>query len=274
MQSCQIGILCDRFFGVKNKKIKPICRQISKMSSVITNTINKQMRKVFFIFFGILFSSNLLVFSQEINQMDNNGERHGVWEKYFPGTKQLRYQGQFEHGKEVGVFKFYCQECGKQPTATRTYTKNKPEAHVQYFTKKGKLVSEGYMIDKNRIGEWVYYHKKSSAVMTQENYEKGLLNGVQTTYYTNGKKTEEITYVNGSKEGPNYYYSPDGILLKKLQYKNDQLQGKAEYYDAHGNVTISGQYKNDKKEGLWKYYKDGKVILEETYPKPLKKGEK
>ena len=70
-------------------------------------------------------------------------------------------------------------------------------------------------------------------------------------------------------EGPNNYYSPEGILLKKLHYKNDLLVGQAFYYDANGNVSIEGNYKEGRKHGVWKYYKDGKVVLEEIYPKPL-----
>ncbi|NNJ83227.1 MAG: hypothetical protein HKP11_13635, partial [Flavobacteriaceae bacterium] len=66
----------------------------------------------------------------------------------------------------------------------------------------------------------------------------------------------------------NLYYGPDGTLLKKLRYSNDQLQGEATYYDAYGNLTIKGYYKNGKKHGLWQYYKDGKVEVEETFPKP------
>lgn len=226
------------------------------------------MKAYIFLFFGICCLTSLS--AQEVNQYDAAGERHGVWKKKFPGSEQLRYEGAFDHGKETGVFKFYCRECGKQPTSTRTYSGN-GKAQVQYFTKTGKLVSEGKMQDKNRMGEWVYYHKKSKEVMTREFYSVGLLDGVKTTYYPNGTKTEEITYLAGSKEGPNLYYSPEGVILKRLLYRNDKLQGEAIYYDAQGNVTIKGQYKKGKKDGLWKYYKNGKLELEETYPKPLKK---
>ncbi|HPE82860.1 MAG TPA: toxin-antitoxin system YwqK family antitoxin [Aequorivita sp.] len=226
------------------------------------------MKKIAFILlFGILFCS-IDAFSQsEINQMDAQGKRHGVWKKTFEGTHQLRYEGTFEHGKEVGEFKFYCEDCKNQPMVIKNFTGKDNIADVKYFTVKGKLVSEGKMRDKERIGEWVYYHEKSNNVMTRENYVNGKLDGKIITYYPNGKITQETTYKNGIKEGEDNYYSPDGILLKKLLYANDQLQGPATYYDAYGNVIIEGFYKEGKKHGLWKYYKNGKIILEETYPK-------
>ncbi len=229
------------------------------------------MKRSLFAFFILLFGITSIC-AQEINQFDANGKRHGVWKKKFPGTDQLRYEGQFEHGKEIGVFNFYCKDCKKQPTCTRTYKGKGGVAKVQYFTASGKLVSEGDMIEKSREGEWVYYHKKGNSVMTREFYKAGQLNGKKTTYYPNGQITEELNFVQGTKEGENLYYSPEGVLLKKLKYRNDKLQGPAEYYDAHGNVTIKGNYREGKKHGLWQYFKNGKVELEETYPKPLPKS--
>ncbi|WP_310992361.1 toxin-antitoxin system YwqK family antitoxin [Aequorivita marina] len=230
------------------------------------------MKRLSILYFLGLFFLCTNAFSQsEINQVDAQGKRHGVWQKTYPGTDQLRYKGTFKHGKEVGVFKFYCAECKDKPFVIKEFNDSNSVAHVKYFTIKGKLVSEGKMQGKNRIGEWVYYHEKSKNVMTREHYENGKLQGKTTVYYPNGKITEETTYKNGLKNGEDNYFSPEGVLLKQLIYKNDELHGDAVYYDAHGNVSISGSYKNGKKHGLWKHYKDGKVVLEETFPKPKKK---
>lgn len=208
------------------------------------------------------------------NQFDEEGRRHGPWKKYHPGTQQIRYEGNFEHGKEIGVFKFYCQECGEQPSVIKTFKVKDNTATVQYFTIKGKLVSEGKMKGKKRFGEWVYYHEKSPEVMTREFYTDGKLDGMKTTYYINGQITEEMAFVNGLKEGPNNFYSPEGVLIKELKYENDKLHGPATYYDAAGKEVIKGQYKRGKKHGLWRYYKDGELLSEEIYPKPRKNVDK
>lgn len=224
-----------------------------------------------FVFF---LSSFLSLNAQEgINELDAQGNRHGVWRKYYPGTEQIRYEGTFEHGKEVGVFKFYCEECGTQPTATRKFNTKDNSVWVQYFTLKGQLVSEGKLVDREREGEWISYHKNSSQPMQKEFYRNGKLHGKQTTFYPGGTITEEIHFDQGIKEGENLYYSPEGVIIKRLQYRKDLLQGTAIYYDAFGNIVVEGSYKDDKKHGLWKYYKDGKLEFEETYPKPLNKSE-
>jgi antitoxin component YwqK of YwqJK toxin-antitoxin module len=208
-------------------------------------------------------------FSQaDHNQFDANNQRHGPWKKYYEGTTQLRYEGQFEHGREVGTFKFYCEECKEQPMVIKDFSSDGTTADVKYFTISGKLVSQGKMKGKQRIGEWLYYHKNSREVMSRETYKNGKLEGKKLTYYPNGKLTEEISYDNGVMQGESLYYGPDGTLLKKLRYSNDELHGEAIYYDPSGNVNIMGYYKEGKKHGLWKYYKDGNVVLEETYPKP------
>ena len=229
------------------------------------------MKFLYLFFFGILLSFTPAVAQSDINQMDEQGKRHGVWKKMYSKTQQLRYEGTFEHGKEVGIFKFYCEDCKDQPTAVKEFNSKDGTSVVKYYTVKGKLVSEGKMDGKKRIGEWVYFQKKSNEVMTKENYLNGLLDGVKVTYYPGGTIAEEVTYKNGVIEGESKYYSPKGVLLRKLTYRNDLLQGLATYYDGYGNVSIEGQYKDDKKDGLWKYYKDGKVKLEEVYPKPLEK---
>ncbi|MEZ4859598.1 MAG: hypothetical protein R2781_12425 [Flavobacteriaceae bacterium] len=228
------------------------------------------MKYPFFILFILIASS--LSAQEEINQMDSHGKRHGVWKKTYPNSQQLRYEGTFNHGKEVGTFKFYCENCGEQPSVISVFNDQDNSVWMQYFTIEGKLVSEGKMIDKEREGAWISYHEKSKQVMSREFYKKGKLEGKQTTYYANGKVTEEINYANGIKEGENLYYAPEGVLIKKLYYRNNQLDGAATYYDAFGVVVIEGYYKQGKKHGLWRYFKNGEVILEETYPKPLKKG--
>lgn len=207
-------------------------------------------------------------FSQnEINQLDEQGKRHGIWKKNFDDSDQLRYEGEFSHGKEVGVFKFYCKDCGTSPTIIKTFNKNDNIANVKYLTKKGKLVSEGKMNGKLREGEWLYFHEKSNAIMTKEYYKDGVLNGIKSTFYKNNVLAEELAYVNGLKEGANIYYAPSGIVLKMLNYTNDELDGLAIYYDASGKTVLEGNYKNGKKNGIWKSYKDGEFIKEEKFPK-------
>ncbi|WP_459212890.1 toxin-antitoxin system YwqK family antitoxin [Aquimarina rhabdastrellae] len=204
--------------------------------------------------------------AQKINQFDENGERHGKWMKRYDNSPQIRYEGTFEHGKEIGEFKFYKPKSGKQPTAIKIFSKNTDSVTVTYYTQKGVVISKGKMIAKNREGLWTYYHLGGKKVMMTEIYKEGKLNGPQETFFTNGKPTEKVTYINGKREGKKYIYSDEGVVLKEFTYESDKLNGITKYYNSEGVVTIEGTYRNDKKHGIWNYYKNGKLTEQKLFP--------
>ena len=206
--------------------------------------------------------------AQDVNAFDSDGKRHGIWKKYFPNSKQLRYQGEFNHGKEVGTFKFYCEDCGEQPVLVKEFTADSDLATLNYYTPGGRLESTGQMQGKMKTGSWTYFHKDGKTPMVVESYKNDQLEGVKTTYYPNGSKTEEVNYSQGKREGESRYYSPAGTEIKFFTFKNDMLNGPVRYYDAKGNLLVEGNYKDDAKHGLWKYFEGGKVVKEERFPKP------
>ncbi|MGJ8594072.1 MAG: toxin-antitoxin system YwqK family antitoxin [Aquaticitalea sp.] len=224
----------------------------------------------------ILLVCSAVVQAQSINQKDSKGERHGAWKANFDNTNELRYEGTFEHGKEVGTFKFYKLVEGKSKlSATREFIPNSNKILVKFFSSKGKLISEGQMNDKLFVGKWIYYQNKSNGILTVEHYNnKGILEGEKMVYYDNGQVAEKSIYVNGQIDGTSTWYSPNGKILKEFTYKNGELHGIAKYYDAEGIMLAEGNYKNDKKHGIWKYYENGKLTEEKdftTYSKnPIK----
>lgn len=221
---------------------------------------------VFFLFI-LAFAVPSLRAQENINQFDSEGRRHGIWKQYYPNTKkpQLRYEGKFHHGKEIGEFRFYCEDCGNTPNVIKSFNPKNDIAEVKFFDN-GKLISEGKMDGKIHIGKWIYYHKNASSIMTEENYERDKLHGLKRTFYPDGKIAEEQHYKNGIQEGEEKYYSSEGVLLRKLFYKNGKLHGPAVYYDTKGKKLIEGQYKQGMKDGKWRYYENGEV-REEQFPK-------
>ncbi|WP_066224823.1 toxin-antitoxin system YwqK family antitoxin [Formosa haliotis] len=207
------------------------------------------------------------VMAQSINQLDANGKRDGVWKKNFDNTKILRYEGQFEHGKEVGMFKFYKKTGNKSVlSAVKEFNAQSTIADVQFLSSTGKVISKGKMNGKLYVGDWIYYHKNSDKIMITEHYnDQGKLDGERLVYYDNGKIAERAFYKNGLQEGKSTWYSEKEIPLKEFNYKNDVLQGMSKYYDLEGNLIAEGAYKKGKKDGIWKYYKDGKLDDEKDF---------
>lgn len=221
------------------------------------------MRNIFVV---LLLVASGLVSAQNLNQFDADGERHGKWKKNFEGTKVVRYEGEFNHGKEVGQFKFY-KNINEKPvlTATRDFN-NDGTAKVTFYASNGKVVSEGLMRDRTYVGAWKYYHNNSYQLMTLEHYNNsGELEGDRIVYYVNGQMAEETFYKNGKLDGKAIWYSEDGVIIKKYLYDMGLLHGKASFYDKAGKILAEGIYRNDKKHGIWKYYENGELKEEKDF---------
>ncbi len=210
--------------------------------------------------FFLVFLLSASIFAQEkINQFDAQGRRTGIWKKYYE-NKNIRYEGQFEAGKEIGVFNYYGEGNSKHPMIVKTFSKPGGIAQVTYFYEDGKLQSEGSMNVINRIGKWLYYNTDGKAIISEENYENGLLNGTSITYFAPGKITEVLTYKNGELHENVLRYSSEGVLLDDLQYENGKLHGPAKYYDVTGKLLRKGNYENDEKVGNWEYFENEEPI--------------
>lgn len=225
----------------------------------------------------LLFFFSLMSFSaQEINQFDAEGKRHGIWRKNFDGTKVLRYEGAFLHGKEIGVFKFYKNIKNKAIlTATKAFNEHDGKAYVKFLASNGKVISEGTMEGKTYIGTWKYYQKNSEKLLTLETYNtSGQLTGERFIYYPNGQIAEQQNYTNGMLDGVSKWYSEKNVVLKEYNYVNGELHGMSKYYSPKGELITEGAYKRGKKEGIWKFYENGKLIEEKDFtykPKYIKK---
>lgn len=230
----------------------------------------------FFSRFLILFLFTIIsVSAQNINQFDANGKRHGIWKKNFDKTQILRYEGEFNHGKEIGEFKFY-KNLNKKAvlTASKTFNDTNTVANVKFYTSRGKVISEGQMNGKIYIGDWKYYQKNSNGLLILEHYNSfGNLEGERTVYYKNGQITEKQYYKNGKLEGESISYSENAVVLKQFIYVNDELHGVSKYYNPKGDLITEGRYKNGKKHGIWKFYENGKLkeLKDFTYKSKYKK---
>lgn len=233
-------------------------------------------QNIFFIIF-LSFCSYFGYTQAALNQFDEAGKRHGKWSKNFETTNQVRYEGQFDHGREVGLFKYY-QLIGavSKLAATKQFNED-GSAFVKFLSLKGKVISEGHMKVKTYIGKWLYYHKNSDQIMTEEYYNnKGQLHGLRTVYYENGQKAEASNYVDGQLQGDSRYYSEDGVLIKSYIYEDNELHGMSKHFDANGVILVEGPYKSGKKTGIWTYYENGEIKEEKdfTYIPKFKKKQK
>lgn len=199
----------------------------------------------------------------QINKIDANGKKHGLWKGTYDDTNNPRYEGTFEHGIEVGKFTFYDNTKVKKVVATRDFSENGTKAYTIIF--KGKFkVSEGLVVNKVYEGEWKYYHLDMDVVMTSEHYKKGVLNGMRKIFYKSGEIAEETPYVDGKKEGVYRKYTENGTIVEETHYQNDLPHGPTTFREPNGKIALIGQHKKGKAVGIWKFYKNGKLDKEEN----------
>ncbi|GAA4319922.1 hypothetical protein GCM10023115_46670 [Pontixanthobacter gangjinensis] len=216
------------------------------------------------IFLILSLSFSTLCKSQN-NQLDSQGRRHGYWKVDFEGTFDPKFEGNFEHGQETGIFKFYKKGFYQHPSAIMEFQEDTDSVQVTYFTQSGKPISEGKMLNKKREGEWLYFHQQSDSIMMKEDYRNDLLHGLQETFYPNGKLAEKTEYSKGEKHGKSFIYADNGQVTKELTYQNGKLHGPATYYNVKSEKTMEGSYLEGNKFGTWKYYSEGKLEREEDY---------
>ncbi len=218
------------------------------------------------VFFAVIFTIILTTVAAQktVNQFDKAGERDGLWTKNYHKTNQKRYEGIFKHGKEIDSFKYYTLSKGKSVlSAVKVFNENDSLAKVTFLASNKKVISQGRMNGKRFIGQWIFYHKNSTAKMIEEHYnDEGKLEGDRNVYYKNGSVAEKSFYKNGKLDGEAKWFSESDILIKLSHYKDNELNGKTINYDTPGNKTAEGDYIANQKKGIWKYYKNGKLTKE------------
>lgn len=223
----------------------------------------KNNKTLIFLLVASILSIHVALAQSSINKLDDKGQRHGIWKKFY-NNDRVRYQGQFSHGKEIGIFKYYSAASSEHPISIKEYNKENDLAEVSFYTENGLLLSKGKMQGKLRVGKWLYFHEDGKTVMSEENYIDGHLDGAYKTFYVSGKPTEIAFYKGGLLDSVYRKYSIKGHLYQHFTYKNGKLNGKAVYYNRKtGILTTKGQFFNDLRTGTWENYVDGELVSTE-----------
>ena len=223
----------------------------------------KQLFKIVFLIYSIS------LFSQaDTNKLDANGKKMGLWKGVFEDTKRPRYEGTFDHGKEVGLFKFFDNTKASNLIATREFNSTDNSAYTIFYDVNKNKISEGKVLNKLYEGLWVYYHKGSTVIMTSENYKNGKLDGTKTVNFKSGKAAEISNYKNGLLDGVYVKYIESGVALEESFYVNGELNGITTYRAPDGLVVARGKFRKGLKVGIWQFFENGKLESEENYHKP------
>ncbi len=115
--------------------------------------------------------------------------------------------------------------------------------------------------DDGTSAQICYYDLDKKYIKSEENFDSGgIKEGVDITYYTSGKKKQQLNYVKGKKNGKSFYWNPGGILIYEVIFEDDINNGKYLTWHHNGIPSYETTYKNGIPEGMCTtWYDNGKI---------------
>ncbi len=179
----------------------------------------------------------------------------------------------FVNGKEDGI----------DTTTYQTGCIQVIRAHIQgvrngqwiyYYDSTAQMAWEMNYFVGQQHGKSIFFTKNGDTTL-YENYNNGLLHGLQKTYhpYLKSKIQKEVNYTNGFLDGSYKSFNEKGIVIQDLNYKMGKKDGEFKYFYDDGTLLRTEHWKLDVKEGEFKtFYYGGFVQDHETYKKGRKEG--
>lgn len=225
-----------------------------------------KMTKSFFLFFTI-FQLSLLsnTYAQEgLNQLDQDQKKHGKWVKKHAGGEEIEFEGVFEHGVPVGVFKRYSTK-GKIESILN-YRDHGQIAFVEHFHPNGKILARGKYQTQEKDSVWNFYSDEGQLIRSA-NFKRGKLVGIEKKFYRNGNLKELAFYNQESVlDSIHEEYYENGNPMSVQNLVNGKPEGAFKIYYNNKVYRTIGNYKNGRKHGSWKYYSPRlKLEKEEKY---------
>jgi antitoxin component YwqK of YwqJK toxin-antitoxin module len=218
-----------------------------------------------------LFLYSLTAISQDTNKVDEKGKKQGDWIKKDASNGKVLYKGIFKDNNPVGKFVFY-HETGRVRAISNYFNEGK-DSYVASYYENGKLLSYGKYVNEKKDSVWVFYDEYGYFIST-ENYSNGTKNGVSRVYYPYDSKIdpgqpkilEEITYVDGVRNGYWAKYFKNGAKLGEGDYLLDQFDGKQSYFYPTGAKKAVIYFKRGIKTGYsFSYDENGEEISKNYY---------
>lgn len=207
------------------------------------------------------FRNNNLIEKEEINRMDEDGKKNGIWKEFYKNDI-LKEEKTYLNGKLDGYVKLYNEE-GKLISAIKY---ENGEVNLQgkdididveikeEYDKNDNLIFQGSYKKDIPIGVHRYFDKRGNVVSSK-------------TYDINGNLIADgIVLINGKEQGDWKYYYENGNKKAVGTYNNGKKSGKWSYYYKNGRIQQIGSYSAGRLTGIWQwYYETGELLKEEYY---------
>lgn len=189
--------------------------------------------------------------TSEINELDQNGQKHGKWIKKYPDGNIL-YTGKFKHGQPVGIFKRY--HPNGELKAIMEYKSN-TKVYAELYNKEGVKQAEGIYLNQKKDSVWCLYDENGTLV-SKDSYDKGQRDGKSYKYYPSGQVSQMMSWTQGKRDGVFKLYFENGNTKMQGMYKQGIIDGYLTFFYPSGRKKIEGKYSQNLREGEWVYYNE------------------
>lgn len=97
------------------------------------------------------------------------------------------------------------------------------------------------------------------------NLVKGVREGLQRTFFSNGSLYTEKMFQNGLEEGIHRYYYPDGTLRAEIPYEKGLLNGSAKVFYSNGVLKRVVNYEKGLRNGPDQYFNEAAALITEAH---------
>lgn len=213
----------------------------------------------------LLISLSINIIGQtpdEINKVDGNNKKQGLWIKYYPNGK-VQYKGTFKDDMPIDTMTRYYQNSSIMSVTIYSVESNEVYSHI--FDQNGFKVSEGSYKNQMKEGLWKFYSPTvKDYLVNEEYYSENIRNGISTKYFENKAVAEKINYSYGIKDGEWTQYYENGQLSLRSFYINGSLEGKFETWYPDGKPKYVGYYRDNYREGKWYMYNEDRSLKYEA----------
>ncbi len=117
-----------------------------------------------------------------------------------------------------------------------------------------------YALDKKH-GTWTYW-TNSGGKELEETYAEGVLDGMRTSWFANGKVRDQGNYENGQQAGAWTVFYDNGIPKMTCTFLNGRMDGKVTNWHEIGTLASEKYYKEGVPEGKFKFFgkKEGELL--------------
>lgn len=191
-----------------------------------------------------------------------DGMKTGSWVENHPNSELPHYIIQYKEGKKNGLF----LEFDKLANLIKKIDYKNDMIHGCNYSwdKNGRITLKQEYKEGQLDGKSVIYTDKGF-IQEESEYKAGKRHGVTTWYLyeekIQGAKYVMYTYKDGMFEGLQETYYEDGKLMTQKMFSNNVQNGSAIEFYEDGSVKSESNYKDGKLKGKVKGYKAGEKLL-------------